>query len=440
MPSKSSSILIVGAGTWGVSTALHLLRRGYTNVVLVDPYPVPSPISAGNDVNKIVEQGNFSDGDDEAWVSRYLLEAATRGWTEDPVFSPYFHDTGYIVAASSKDGLKQLMDRERPDDPINQGVYDRLEDAESFRRTMPKGVLQGDFPGWRGLYKPTGAGWVHARKGLVSCANEAKRLGAKFVVADVAELFFEAGDVRGVTTKDGRRLLADTTILCAGANSDGLLDFKGQLRPTAWTLAHIQMTPEETKLFKNLPVLFHIEKGFFMEPDEDKHQLKMCDEHPGYCNWVGGKGANQKSVPLAVNQIPIDAEQRCREFLRETMPQLAKRPFCLARLCWCADTPNRSFLIDRHPDHPSLMIGAGGSGHGYMHIPTVGGYIVDAMEGKLDPRLKQSFRWRPETAVNRNWEDTQSRFGGPNKIMDLQDVKEWTNIPAEVENPTTARL
>jgi len=55
--SKSSSILIVGAGTWGCSTALHLTRRGYTNVTLVDPYPVPSPISAGNDVNKIVEQG-----------------------------------------------------------------------------------------------------------------------------------------------------------------------------------------------------------------------------------------------------------------------------------------------------------------------------------------------------------------------------------------------
>jgi sarcosine oxidase/L-pipecolate oxidase len=55
-----SSILIVGAGTWGCSTALHLARRGYKNVTVFDPYELPSPISAGNDVNKIVEQGNFS--------------------------------------------------------------------------------------------------------------------------------------------------------------------------------------------------------------------------------------------------------------------------------------------------------------------------------------------------------------------------------------------
>lgn len=51
---RSSKILVIGAGTWGASTALHLARRGYTNVTVLDSYPQPSAISAGNDVNKIV--------------------------------------------------------------------------------------------------------------------------------------------------------------------------------------------------------------------------------------------------------------------------------------------------------------------------------------------------------------------------------------------------
>lgn len=59
MPRKpldsTSSILIVGAGTWGCSTALHLARRGYKNVKVLDPHGVPSPIAAGNDVNKIMD-------------------------------------------------------------------------------------------------------------------------------------------------------------------------------------------------------------------------------------------------------------------------------------------------------------------------------------------------------------------------------------------------
>jgi len=429
MSLQQSPILIIGAGTWGSSTALHLVRRGYTDVTVLDPYPVPSPISAGNDVNKIVEQGTFSAGEDEAYVSQRLLSIATEGWLNDPIFKPYFHDTGYIVAASSDAGRAHLFARERPD--INTD-FKTLNNAEDFRQTMRDGVLTGDFPGWLGYYRSTGAGWVHARKALVAAAKEAERLGAKFIVGslqgDVTSLIYENGDVVGAKTADGKEHRAARTILCAGASSAKLIDFKDQLRPTAWTLAHIQMTDDEVALYKNLPVLFNIELGFFMEPDEDKHELKLCDEHPGYCNWVTDASGSRASVPFAKDQIPTEAAERTRDFLRQTMPHLAERPFSFARICWCADTPNRSFLIGYHPEHPSLVIAAGGSGHGFMHIPSVGGYIADSMEGRLDEKLARSFRWRPETAVGRDWEDTQGRFGGPNAMADFQKVVEWTKI------------
>lgn len=59
-----------------------------------------------------------------------------------------------------------------------------------------------------------------------------------------------------------------------------------------------------------------------MEPDEDGHELKICDEHPGYCNWIvqgpdaDGRGILQqkKSVPFARHQIPLEAEERVRRF------------------------------------------------------------------------------------------------------------------------------
>jgi len=52
--SKESSILIVGAGVFGLSTALHLAQDGYTNITVLDRENVPSLYSAGNDLNKIV--------------------------------------------------------------------------------------------------------------------------------------------------------------------------------------------------------------------------------------------------------------------------------------------------------------------------------------------------------------------------------------------------
>lgn len=50
---KNESILIVGAGCFGVSTAYHLLQRGYTNVTVVDrAETLPAPDGASNDLNR----------------------------------------------------------------------------------------------------------------------------------------------------------------------------------------------------------------------------------------------------------------------------------------------------------------------------------------------------------------------------------------------------
>lgn len=364
-------------------------------------------------------------------MSNILLNKATEGWLHDPVFAPYYHSTGYIVAADTSAALKKVEKREVSSSGSD---YISLESAEDFRKTMPPGVLTGDFPGWKGVFKSSGAGWVHARKALESAAKEAERLGVRFIIGSlqgsITGLIYGDGDVLGVKTADGKEHRGDRTILAAGAGADALFDFKDQLRPTAWTLGHIKMTEEETKLYANLPVLFNIEKGFFMEPDEDNHELKICDEHPGYCNWVTDSTGKTRSIPFSKHQIPIDSAKRIRQFLQETMPQLASRPLSFARICWCADTPDRAFLIDTPPGYPSLQLAVGGSGHGFMHITSVGGLVADSMEGNLDPKLKYAFRWRPETAVNRNWKDLQGRFGGPNEIMDFQEVKEWTDLPA----------
>jgi hypothetical protein len=68
-----------------------------------------------------------------------------------------------------------------------------------------------------------------------------------------------------------------------------------------------------------------------------------------------------------------------------------------------------------------------------MQMPSIGGFIADALEGNLQEELKKVVLWRPEIAIVRDWKSTQGRFGGPDRVMDFQDVKdnEWTCIGTE---------
>lgn len=369
------------------------------------------------------------------------MAAATKGWLNDPVFSPYYHDTGIVVAGSSPESLKHVLES---DIRGHESEFTKFDSPEAFRGCMPDGVLTGGFPKWQGWFKAEGAGWVHARKALVSAYAEAERLGAKFITGspqgEVVSLLQSDGDVHGVKTADGKEHTADRTILAVGASAPQLIDFENQLRPTAWTLGHIKMTEEEVKLYKDLPVLFNVDKGFFMEPDEDRHELKICDEHPGYCNWVSEAGSTMpKSVPFAKQQVPLESEERIKQFLQETMPHLADRPLVHARTCWCADTRDRQFLITQHPSHPSLVIVAGDSGHGFAHIPSIGSFVSDCLEGKLEPRFAKTWRWRPEIAKAFWGKDRLDRFGAGNIVMDLppESAEErWTHIVRDSDKPS----
>ena len=93
-PNKSTPLLILGGGTWGLSSALSLARRGYTSILVLDRYAIPSPTSAGNDANKIVEEGCVSSSDttEEQYVWSWMQELASGYWRKDEAVS-YTHLT-----------------------------------------------------------------------------------------------------------------------------------------------------------------------------------------------------------------------------------------------------------------------------------------------------------------------------------------------------------
>ncbi|KAK8039465.1 hypothetical protein PG993_007876 [Apiospora rasikravindrae] len=430
---KNSSILIIGAGTWGTSIAYRLVKRGYTNIKVLDSNTFPSSISAGNDHNKILEEPTSPPADnqtdlDYAWNTIETLSSEV--WRNDPVYAPHYHPTGFIYAAVGDDAWAKVKAaaEARPD------VYAPLEGADAFRQTMPEGVLTGDLTGWRGFIRREGAGWVEARDVLLDVHAEAAKGGANFVcdpkAGRVAELLYEGDEVVGAKTADGETHHADFTILAAGAGASTLVDFENQLRPTAWTLGHVSLTAAEAPAYAELPVLFAVDEGFFLSPPKSaiaagNPELKICDEHPGYIHLVEEDGKKEKQpVPVPRDAIPRTSATNMQKLLQATVSQVADRPLLRPRLCWDADTPDRLFLIAKYPRGSSqrLLVAAGGSGNGFMNSPAVGILVADLLEDQLDERMAKSLRWRPETAVDRDWFDTQGRFGGSGKVVDLGEI------------------
>ena len=75
MTRKDSSVLILGAGAWGLSTAFHLIDSGHINTTVVErAVQIPSRYSVYWDLNKIVRAG-YEDSfyTDLALVSPLLL-------------------------------------------------------------------------------------------------------------------------------------------------------------------------------------------------------------------------------------------------------------------------------------------------------------------------------------------------------------------------------
>ena len=416
MSDKQRPVLIVGGGTFGLSTAYHLALASYTNVTVLEKgTSIPGPQSAANDINKIVRAEYI-----DPFYSDLALEAIAE-WSSNPVFQPYYHQTGYLlgVSGAAPELSRHTLSRQLSsiqEHPAWAGKISAVETRDDIKRAAP--ALDGEMPGWTGYFN-TFAGYAQAAGAMKALYKELVRLGVKVELgAEVSQLLYTQDNAVnkrcvGAVTKGGRTYLADIVILTLGGAIGQTLPSVGrQILAKAWALAHIQLTPEEAARLKGIPVTFMRDLGFFFEPEPGTGLMKVSAEGAGYANYVNGVSVT--ATEEQSNFLPALAETKIRRLLRQALPSLADRPLIDGHICWCADAADQNYVIDKVPGVERLIVATGDSGHGFKMLPIAGKWIKDVLE--KDSQELPRWRWKDHLDAS----VTDHHRSG--ELQDLKDV------------------
>ncbi|KAJ5092579.1 hypothetical protein NUU61_007449 [Penicillium alfredii] len=426
--SKSDPIIIVGGGAFGLSTALHLSQKGYTDLSVFEKDDhIPPRYSAANDLNKIVR----AEYEDPFYTD--LTIKAMDAW-KTPLFAPHFHQTGFLhcVSGQAPEQAAETLKRFRASAERNPAIKPHvvpLEGREDIRQACWQ--LDGSLSGWNG-YLNRFDGYAHSANALVAVYRTAQVAGVRFFLGEqgaVDEVVYVSTatgkKTAGVRTKNGRFHPSALVIVAAGAGAGRLLPELGQqVVAKSWSVAHVHLSDEETSALRGIPIVYARDLGFYFEPDPKTNLLKLCPMGGGYINTDARTGVSHAPGSLADSSfMPEHDERKVRELLAQTLPALKDRPLVKKSLCWFADTKDSDFIVDYVPQtESSIVLLSGDSGHGFKMFPIVGSWVTNLLEGPGRQQSIARWRWKgPQKSEEKaDWGGAVSwRLGESKELRDI---------------------
>ncbi|KAA8642964.1 hypothetical protein EYZ11_007251 [Aspergillus tanneri] len=449
---KSQRIVIIGAGVFGLSTALRLVEEGYQSVTVLDRAVPPVPDGSSVDISRVIR---FDYGD--AVYARIAKEAFDLWKT--PEYNEAFHQTPCMwVTQEASNGIQTVQPRAQEYSRKTRDVltamgqtWHGLHSAEDARRQFP--TLSGPLasPGFYAFYNEA-AGWADAGLAIARLASRCSAAGVSFVTGKNGQVveFEKAADglITAVRTASGSRVVGDRFIVATGAWTASLVPAWNSMIAAAQIVGYLRLTPEEMAQLRDLPIYFNFSTGFFCFPvHEPTGYLKVACHSYGYTNPYSNLNATSAkkedgvsappTIPPAfrANYIPEDGVQRLLAGLKEILPHLADRGFERVGLCWYNDTPTGDFILDYHPEHRNLFIATGGSGHAFKFLPVMGKYIVGCFERSLTADLLDKWRFPSEFRGRRDAFQGDGSRGGPERRELTAREKESFNAALKAASP-----
>jgi len=369
MARSPDTVVVVGLGVIGLSTALALARRG-ARVVGIDRFGSGHPRTSSTGVSRSIRIA-YALPD----YAHLAAEALDR-WAQLEAAGPrqVLHLTGQLdlAPASTLAGLAHGLQAAGAD-------YEEL-GAADVRQRVP-GIAVAD--GATALFHPH-AGTVVADAGMAALAEAALSAGAELRAPERA-LAVEpaAGGVR-VTTASGE-IEADRAVIAAGPWTAELAEPLGLRLALAPALG--QVTYFDAPELVGLPGI--VEWG----EDDDGGVYGHPVPGVGYKLGFDAAGDEPWRADEAADPDP-EEQRRLEEWVAERVPFLAGRALRSDRHPWTM-TPDADFAIG---SLGPITVAAGCSGHAFKFGPALGELVADTSDGRPRPAAAMFALDRPALA------------------------------------------
>ena len=356
---------IVGLGAMGSMAALELARRG-RRVIGFDRLHPPHVFGSSHGKSRIIREAYF---EHPQYVP--IVQRAYEQWTalERECGRTLLVPTGGLMIGA-------------PDGALLGGARRSAAEHRLPSEELSASEVRSRFPVFEpasneiGLFEPR-AGVLFPEEAVGAALDQAARAGAELRF-DQPVTAWNAGEA--ITVRTGLdRFTVDRLVLAAGAWMSGALPRTSlPLAVARQTLFWFAPAGEAALVAKErMPVFiweWAPEEMFYGFPDFGDG-VKVAIHHQG-------EPADPDHVPRTV--LPGEAD-RLRGVMETRIPACAG-PLRKSCVCLYTNTPDRDFILDRHPDEPRVVLASPCSGHGFKFAPAIGEAIADLVEDR-EPRF-----------------------------------------------------
>ncbi|HEY1379324.1 MAG TPA: N-methyl-L-tryptophan oxidase [Gemmataceae bacterium] len=365
-------VIVLGLGGMGAAAAAELARRG-RRVLGLEQFSPAHDRGSSHGHTRVIRTAYF---EHPAYVP--LVRRAFRLWHE------LEQRTGRHLLTACP-----CLSIGPPGGELVQGVRRAAREHGLAVEDLDPAGLVRRFPLFRfnesyvGLLEQD-AGFVYVERAVKSFAADALARGATLRWEEPVRAW-DATDA-GVTVRTDRDTYqAGRLVIAAGAWATSLLGRLGA-KLTVMRQVPVWLAPPDPRPFARDRFPIYLadtpEGTFYGLPAIDPRGHKVAQHY----------GAPELPGPETVDRTVTDADEApVRAFVRAHLPG-ADGPRTAATVCLYTLTPDRHFVIDRHPEHATVAVAAGFSGHGFKFAPVVGELLADLAETGMTDGQTELFR------------------------------------------------